>query len=265
MGYNPRKKYVAVEYDPRHKESFSDALGLPTSITDSMIEGHMVNLHAIISRLIDKRTYGVTENMQKHFGLALCFVGELLLCSGRHSFVDARAISVVSQIKDGGNPFSLILAETFLGLDAVFHGGETQNFLGSPLTLEIWLMERLDMIAKPTIGNYRPSSFLSRAVIKTKCQIESDWVKFLDKKSSTSIQWDYYWWKCPPPLLRALGLDHIFLVGLRRATFNKGDRLLRQFKYEQGIPGGKRRRPFSPMDTNPTFLQNILLALEMVD
>ena len=121
-------------------------------------------------------------------------------------------------------------------------------------------MERLDMIAKPTIGNYRPSSFLSRAVIKTKCQTESDWVKFLDKKSSTSIQWDYYWWKCPSPLLSSLGLDHNFLVGLRRATFYKGDRLLRQFKYEQGMPSGKRRRPFSLVDTNPTSVQNMLLG-----
>ena len=132
LGYDPGKKSIAVSCDPRHKESLFDALGLPTSITDSMIEGHMVNLRAIISRLIDKRTYGVTDNMQKNFGLALCFVGELLLCSGRHNFVDAQAISVVSQIKDGGNPVSLILAETLLGLDAVFHGGETQNFLGSP-------------------------------------------------------------------------------------------------------------------------------------
>ena len=49
LGYNPSKKYVVVSCDPRHKESLSDALGLPTSITDSMIEGHMVNLHAIIS------------------------------------------------------------------------------------------------------------------------------------------------------------------------------------------------------------------------
>ena len=48
------------------------------------------------------------------------------------------------------------------------------------------------MIAKPTVGNYGPSNFLSRVVIKTKCQTESDWVKFLDKKSSTSIQWDCY-------------------------------------------------------------------------
>ena len=121
------------------------------------------------------------------------------------------------------------------------------------------------MIAKPTVGNYGPSSFLSRAVIKTKCQTESDQVKFLDKKSSTSIQWDCYQWKCPPPLLRSPRSDHIFLVGLQRATFYKGDRLLRQFKYEQGMPGGKRRRPFSPMDTNPTSIQNMLVGLEMAD
>ena len=156
-----------------------------------------------------------------------------MLYSGRHGFVDARAISVVNQIKDGDNPVSLILVETLLGLGVVFHGGETQNFLGSPLTLQIWLMEQLGMISKPTIGNYGPGSFLSTAVIKPECQTESDWVKFLDEKPSTSIQWDCYWWKCPPLLLRSPGSDHIFLVGLRRATFNKGDRLLGQFKYEQ--------------------------------
>ena len=112
--------------------------------------------------------------MQKNFGLALFFVGELLLCFGRHGFMDAQAISVVNQIKDGENLVSLILAETLLRLNDVFHGGETQNFLGSPLILQIWLMERLDMIAKPTTGNYRPSNFVSKVVIKTKCQTESD-------------------------------------------------------------------------------------------
>ena len=135
LGYNPGKKSIVISCDPKHKESLSDALGLPTSITDSMIEGQMVNLCAIISRLIDKRTSGLTDNMQKNFDLALCFMGELSLFFGRHNFMDARAISVVSQIKDGDNPVSLILVETLLGLDAIFHGGETQNFLGSPLTL----------------------------------------------------------------------------------------------------------------------------------
>ena len=96
LGYDPSKKSLAISCDPRHKESLSDALGLPSSTTNSMIQGHMVNLCAIISRLIDKHTYGMTDNMQKNFSLALCFVGKILLCSGRHSFVDARAIGVVS-------------------------------------------------------------------------------------------------------------------------------------------------------------------------
>ena len=122
------------------------------------------------------------------------------------------------------------------------------------------------MIANPTIGNYGPSSFLNRVVIKTECQTKSDWVKFLDKKFGTSIQWDCYRWKCPPLLLRSTRSDHIFFVGLQRATFYKGDRVLRQFKYEQEMPGYKRRRTFSPVDINPTSVKkNMLLGLEMVD
>ena len=31
------------------------------------------------------------------------------------------------------------------------------------------------------------------------------------------------------------------------------------------MPSGKRRRPFSPVDTNPTSVQNMLLGLEMAD
>ena len=54
-------------------------------------------------------------------------MGELLLCSGRHGFVDARAISVVNQIKDGDILVSLILAETLLGLDVVFHRSEERR------------------------------------------------------------------------------------------------------------------------------------------
>ena len=62
----------------------------------------------------------------------------------------------------------------------------------------------------------------------------------------------------PTPFIEVPGLDHIFLVWLRRATFYKGDRLLRQFKYEQGMPGGKRRRFF-------TSVQNMILGLEMAN
>ena len=96
LDYDPSKKSIAVSYDPKHREFLSDAVGLPISITSSMVEGHIVNLRAILSRLIKKRTYRVTDNMQKNFGLTLCFVGKFLLCSRRHGFADARATSVVS-------------------------------------------------------------------------------------------------------------------------------------------------------------------------
>ena len=97
-----------------------------------------------------------------------------MLCSRRPSFVDALAIGIVSQVKDGDNLASLILAETFLGLDYVFLGGESQKFLRSPLTLQIWLMERLDMIAMSTFADYGLSNFLNRIVLKIDCQTESD-------------------------------------------------------------------------------------------
>jgi len=89
LGYDPGKKFVVVSCDPRHREILFGALRLPTSITSSMIEGHMVNLHAVVLRFINKRTHGMTDNMQKFFGLALCFVGEFLLCSRMPCFVDA--------------------------------------------------------------------------------------------------------------------------------------------------------------------------------
>ena len=77
LTYDPRKKFVAASYDPRHREPLSDVLGLPTSITSSMVEGHMVNHHAIVFRLINKCTYGVTDNMQKVFWLGPMLCGRI--------------------------------------------------------------------------------------------------------------------------------------------------------------------------------------------
>ena len=135
LGYDLGKKFVTISCDLKHREILSDASGLPTSITSSMILGHMVNLHAVVSRIINKRTHGVSDSMQKNFGLTLCFMGEFLLCLGSSGFMDARAIGIRSQVKDGDNLASLIFVETLLGLDSVFLNGESQHFLWSSLTL----------------------------------------------------------------------------------------------------------------------------------
>ena len=126
---------MAVSCDPKHKEILSYALGLSVSNTSSMIKGHMVNLHAVASRFTHRRAHGISDNIQKNFSLAFCFMGEFLLCSGRPGFVDAQATGIVDQIRDGDNPTSLILVETLLGLDSVFLGRDSQQFLGIHLTL----------------------------------------------------------------------------------------------------------------------------------
>ena len=61
----------------------------------------------------------------ENFWLGPTLRGRIFACFGRHGFTNAQAISVVSQIKDGGNLVSLILAKTLLGLDSVFNGGES--------------------------------------------------------------------------------------------------------------------------------------------
>ena len=99
---------------PKHREILSNAIGLSTSVSSSMIEDHMVNLHVVVTRIIGRCTHVLSDIMQKNFGLAFCFMGVFLLCSGRPSFVDARAIGIVSQVRDGDNPASLILAKTLL-------------------------------------------------------------------------------------------------------------------------------------------------------
>ena len=75
LGYDPSKKSVAVSYDPKHKESLSNALDLPISITNSMIEGHMVKLHEIISRLINKHTYEVVGGEKVFFPTNNIYIG----------------------------------------------------------------------------------------------------------------------------------------------------------------------------------------------
>ena len=75
LGYDPSKKSIAVSCDPKHKESLSNALDLPISITNGMIEGHMVNLHEIISRLINKHTYEVVRGERVFFPTNKIYIG----------------------------------------------------------------------------------------------------------------------------------------------------------------------------------------------
>ena len=78
MDYEFGKKYIAVSCDPKHRGILFDALGLSTSVTSSMIEGHMVNLHVVVTRIIDRRTHGLFNNMQKKIWFSSLLHGRVL-------------------------------------------------------------------------------------------------------------------------------------------------------------------------------------------
>ena len=59
-------------------------------------------------------------------------MGKFLLGSGRLGFVDAQAIGIVSQIKDGDNPASLIMAKPFYDWILYFKVESHKTFLGVP-------------------------------------------------------------------------------------------------------------------------------------
>lgn len=55
-------------------------------------------------------------------------------------------MGIIKQMKDGDGDglVPLILVETILGLDPIYLE-ESHQFRGSPLNLQIWLMERMNI------------------------------------------------------------------------------------------------------------------------
>ena len=69
----------------------------------------------------------------------------------------------------------------------------------------------------------------------------------------------------PTPFVVVSGIRSYFPSWVKESDFLQSNRLLRQFQYEQRMPSGKRRKPFTLVDTNHTSIRNMLLSLEMVD
>ena len=63
----------------------------------------------------------------------------------------------------------MVLAETFHGLDPLSRG-ETNIFQGSPLLLQVWLMDHMGILSLPTIATYGPGDYVGRKLQLFGCQ-----------------------------------------------------------------------------------------------
>ena len=225
--------------EPKYQNRLSSLMRIPLKEVVPLLDGQWVDVQKMIDKFMPMEVRTLHQSRSKCFALAFCLLSEFLLFTGDHGFADARVADIVHEAENEKNIVPIVLAETFHGLDALSNQ-ETLLFHGSPLLLQFWLMDHLSLVLPPTMSPYGPEHYRGRSLKRTSCVTEQDWIKHLKEKSSASILWHCSWWGCQNPRLRSSGWDHLFLMGLRKASFYKGDRLLRQFDLEPKVPGEAR-------------------------
>ena len=261
LGCEPRAAPIVPPCHQRHRVTISQVLGLPLDAIPPFIQdNYWVDMRRLIERFRHAAVANVDQSFEKLSALAFCLIGEFLLCSRRPGFADARIFDLLDDVKKKRSLIPMVLAETFHGLDALSRG-DTNIFQGSPLLLQVWLMDHMGILSLPTVATYGPADYVGRKLQLFGCQTEKEWTYFLSKKDGQNIRWNCHWWKCPYPLLRSPNRDHIFLVGLRSVSFYRGERIVSQFGLMPMIPSSGNR-PFKPVDVAPSIITKAIAGLD---
>ncbi|KAI8568259.1 hypothetical protein RHMOL_Rhmol02G0184000 [Rhododendron molle] len=98
----------------------------------------------------------------------MCLLAAYLLVPSAGHASSALA-SVVVQVEARKDVIPMVLAETLIGLDK-FCSGETETFGGSPLLLQIWLCDKVNVLTIP------PSNWAYEARLLSQRCFEFEWV-----------------------------------------------------------------------------------------
>ena len=164
--------------------------------------------------------------------LSFCLYAQFLLISP-DKMGDIQIAHIMEQVEEGANPFSVILAETLIGLDSAKEGGKFQE---SPLLLQIWLKEKLSLIMPPANPlRFKPRQWKSRSLQHPEPVMTGPkWHEFLSTRSDDKIQWHCSWWQLSHVTREFFG-HCVPLAGLYFTSFYTPSRLYRQYGLEQHI------------------------------
>ncbi|GMP69439.1 hypothetical protein CsSME_00028702 [Camellia sinensis var. sinensis] len=128
-----------------HIQALGQMCGLTLHEARSLAHNGELDIPSLIYRFSETGDQGdlLWWGFRQH-ALCLCMLAHFFLARsfGRSSI---RFIEVAQGLKEGKSCTSLALAKTLMGLDA-FHWRETTKFVGSPLLLQIWLMDKLKVV-----------------------------------------------------------------------------------------------------------------------
>lgn len=135
--------------------------GLSFNEAKSLAHDGELDIPGLICRFsgIRNRRDLLWQGYRQH-ALCLCLLAHYLLAPSV-SGVPIRLIEVAQRLKEGRSCIGLALAE--MGLDA-FHRRETSWFTGSPLLLQVWLMDKLKVVDPCSEYSARSYFFCSQLV-----------------------------------------------------------------------------------------------------
>ena len=160
---------------PRNLASF---LGIPVGLASHFTHGGLVNLPTLIAfyrypRDIRDRDYADARGA----ALVLCMVSEFLLSSNSGAIV-----RICLSLRDCANLMGIILAETFLGLDAAVEN-RVMLTSGSPFLLQAWLFEHFYFLREPS---GIPMTW-HRRVTSLPCDSFDDWMVWFNRLEEDNI------------------------------------------------------------------------------
>ncbi|KAL7197506.1 hypothetical protein ACSBR2_020109 [Camellia fascicularis] len=139
------EKEILPQFRFGHIQALGRMCGLTSHDARSLIRDGELDIPSLIHQFSDAgdRDDHHWQGFRRHV-LCLCMLSHFLLAPG-FGGSSVHLIEVAQGLKEGKSCIAMTLAETLMGLD-VFHRRETTRFAGSPLLLQIWLMDKLKVV-----------------------------------------------------------------------------------------------------------------------
>ena len=235
-GVSPVGPFILPTPRPSFLTSFSNFLGIHQQYASMFVKDHMVDLMKLATSFLAYDSKGILKfTFPIKHALAFCLIGRFLISTGT-PHVPIQICELIPFLAKGHNLIPMVLAETLNSLDKV-HEDPKIPLGGSPILLQMWLLERLKFLSPTVITPYKPQHYgLRRIELPGKFSLR-DWLGYFQTLSWRNIKWFIFIWGCSEQvLLRTSGCAMVRLIGLRSTSFYWPSRVLRQMGAMQTIP-----------------------------
>ena len=162
-GVSPAGPFILPTPRSSYLTSFSNFFGISQQEVSILVKDHMVNLMEIATSFLAHDSKGnLNFNLTTQRALAFCLIGRFLISTGT-LYVPIQICELIPFLLEHNNLIPMVLAETFNSLDKV-HDNPQVPLGGSPILLQMWLLEKLNFLSPTTINPYKPQHYCCRRV-----------------------------------------------------------------------------------------------------